>query len=359
MGPEQILKYTLTLIAMLILFESPFIKNRNIPKVIFYIIPAMVLCILSSMEIAAGESFQDNFQMAVLEAIIVIVAAAVFKIGMDYILQTNKGYKMTNEQMVSIAVIVAIIIYAIPEFGNSYIAPLETAIYFIILFFTYKYGVGQGAITGAVCGFALYLRGAPLADVGMYTMMGIIPAIFREIGRVPTAIIYCITALVLGIINKDMKLTLSDVGALTSAALVFIFLPSSFLYLVDAAGGIGRQEQLATQNLKKIAKARMKIFSESFLKLSKTLDTITEKQSKLQTQEINRIFEDISEKLCKNCDNCSGCWEEHFQRTYQAACTMFETAEKKGVIAREDIPENFLSDCISIDEFITETKPWL
>ena len=356
MGPTQILKYTLTMIAMLILFESPLIKHKKIPKAVYYILPAIALCTFSLMEAAAGGSFSKNLQIAVLESVIVIVSAALFKIGMDYILQANKGFKMTNEQMVSIAVIVAIVIYAIPEYSNAYIAPLETVVYFIILFFTYKYGVGQGAITGAVCGFALCLRGAPLADVGMYSMMGIIPAIFREIGRVPTAIIYCITALVLGIVNKDMELALSEIGALTSATLAFLLLPSAFIYRVDAAGGTGRQEQLAAQNLKKIAKARMKIFSDSFLKLSKTLDTITEKQSKLKSQEINRIFEDISEKLCKNCENCSDCWEEKFQKTYQAACSMFETAEKNGVIVREDIPENFLSDCISIDEFIAETN---
>jgi stage II sporulation protein E len=356
MNPTQILKYTLTMIATVIFMEAPMLKNRNIPKPILYMIPSVALCIFSFMEITAGGPISWYVSLAVLEAVIAVTSAGLFKNGIDYIMQAAKGFKMNNEQMVSTAVIVAVIIYAIPDIPSSYFAPVETAVYFIILFFTYKYGVGQGTITGAVCGFALSLRGAPLADVGLLTMMGIIPAIFREMGRFPTAFIYLTTASVLGIVNEGMEFTIREIGALVSAVLLFLLLPSSLIYRVDAAGGTGRQELLASQNLRKIAKTRMKIFSESFLKLSKTLDTITEKQTKLKQKEINRIFEDISEKLCKNCDNCNDCWENKFQQTYQAACVMFDVAEKKGIIGKEDIPANFLVDCISVDEFIVETN---
>jgi stage II sporulation protein E len=356
MDQTQVVKYALTLVVSVILMEAPLLKNRNIPKPIWYALPSVTLCIFSLMDASASGSVSQYALLAVLEAVIAIVSAFLFKNGIDYLLQAAKGFKMNNEQMVSIAVIVAVVIYAIPNLESSYIAPVETVVYFIILFFTYKYGVGQGTITGAVSGFALSLRGAPIADVGILTMMGIIPAIFREMGRFPTATIYMITASLLGIMNEGMELTLREFGALASAVIIFLLLPSSIIYRVDAAGGTGRQELLASQNLRKIAKTRMQIFSESFLKLSKTLDTITEKQTKLKQKEINRIFEDISEKLCKNCNNCGACWEQKFEQTYQAACTMFDIAEKKGIVEKEDIPLNFLDDCISIDDFIAETN---
>jgi stage II sporulation protein E len=356
MDQTQVVKYALTLVVSVILMEAPLLKNRNIPKPIWYALPSVTLCVFSLMDASASGSVSKYASLAVLEAVIAIVSAGLFKNGIDYLLQAAKGFKMNNEQMVSIAVIVAVVIYAIPNLESSYFAPVETVVYFIILFFTYKYGVGQGTITGAVSGFALSLRGAPIADVGILTMMGIIPAIFREMGRFPTATIYMITASLLGIMNEGMELTLREFGALASAVIIFLLLPSSIIYRVDAAGGTGRQELLASQNLRKIAKTRMQIFSESFLKLSKTLDTITEKQTKLKQKEINRIFEDISEKLCKNCNNCGACWEQKFEQTYQAACTMFDIAEKKGIVEKEDIPLDFLDDCISIDDFIAETN---
>ena len=123
-----------------------------------------------------------------------------------------EGLKMNNEQMVSMAIIVAIIIYAIPDFSGSFIA-VETVVYFIVLFFTYKYGAWQGTMTGAVCGFALSLRGAPLTDVGLLTMMAIIPAIFREMGRIPTSLIYLITAVLMDILQNGEKFSLEGMGA--------------------------------------------------------------------------------------------------------------------------------------------------
>jgi stage II sporulation protein E len=356
MDPTQILKYSLTMIATVILMEAPLLKNRNIPKPVMYALPSFLLCLFSMMEITAGGPVSKYVALAVLEAVIAVVSTGIFKYGADYILQAAKGFKMNNEQMISIAVIVAVIIYAIPKYETSFLAPLETVVYFIILFFTYKYGVGQGTITGAVCGFSLYLRGGTIEELGLYTMIGILPAVFRELGRFPTASIYLITASLLGLVNESMELSINEISAVVSSVVLFLLLPSSLIYRVDAAGGTGKQEYLASQNLKKIAKTRMKIFSESFLKLSKTLDTITEKQTKLKQKEINQIFEDISEKLCKNCNNCSACWENRFQQTYQAACAMFEIAEKKGTISKEDIPITFLDGCISADDFIAETN---
>ncbi len=356
MGSTQILKYTLALLTSLILFEIPWIKNRAIPLPVMYTIPSALLFIFSTLEISPGTQLVNYLTVAFLETVIVIISGVMFKNGIDYIIQSVKGYKMTNEQMVSIAVMMAVCVYAIPEFKNDYLAPLETVVFFVILFFTYKYGVGQGTITGAVCGFALSLRGAALSDVGMLTMMGIIPAIFREMGRFPTATIYLITAALLSSVGESIKLNTREVGALVSAVILFLLLPNNLIYRAEAAGGTGRQEMLAAQNLRKIAKTRMRIFSESFLKLSKTLDTISENQTKVLQNDINGIFEDISDKLCKNCKNCNNCWDTKFNQTYQAACALFEAAEKKGSIEKEDIPDYFMQDCICVDDFIRETN---
>ncbi len=356
MNTTGILKYSLTLITTVIILESPLFKKHSIPKPLLYVTGPVVLCLFSLMEITAGGPVEHYVIMALLEGTIALVSAGIFRYGIEYILQGQKGIRMSNEQMVSIAVIVAVMLYSIPKLESMYLAPIETVAYFIILYFTYKYGAGQGTITAAVCGFVLSLRGAPVEDIGAFTMMGIAGALFREMGRVPCAVVYLLAAAGLGLGNIGPVLSLKEVGALVSAVMAFLLLPGSIIYKVDAAGGTGRQEQLANQNLKNIAKLRMKIFSESFLKLSKTLDTITEKQTKLKQNEINRIFEDISEKLCRNCDQCSSCWEQRFQQTYQAASMMFEVAERKGIIRREDVPENFLDSCICVEDFITETN---
>ncbi len=356
MSMTGMLKYSLTLIASTILLEIPIIKKSNIPRVFLYIVPSLALFCFSLMEITAGGSLEYHMAMAALEGFIALISALLFRHGMEYLLLPQKGVRLNNEQMVSIAVIAAVVLYGIPELESAYLAPAKTMAYFMILYFAYKYGAGQATITSVVCGLVMCLRGAPAADIGLFSMMGIITAVFREMGRLPCAGVYLFTAAIAGLVNSQMELSLIEIGALASAVIMFLLLPSGIIYRTDAAGGIGKQEQQASQNLKKLAKLRMRIFSESFLKLSKTLDTITEKQTKLKQGEINRIFEDISEKLCRNCDHCVNCWDKCFQQTYQAASLMFEVAEQKGSVSREDVPVNFLDSCISLENFISETN---
>jgi len=352
----HILKYLLTMVTTLLFMEIPLLKSKNIPKFIRYIVPSTILFIYSLMDVAAGGIDNWYIILSLLEGIIAIVSAVLFREGLGFILESKKGYKMNNEQMVSMAVLVAVIIYGFPEFSSPYMATVETVIYFIILFFTYKYGVGQGAITGAVCGLSLSLKGGSISDTAMLTMMGIITGTFREMGKVSTAAVYLICAALMGYINLDMELSIQQIGALVSSVIIFLLLPKKLLYRVDVAGGLSKQEILSAENLKKIAKTKMGVFSDSFLKLSKTLETITEKQGRIQEKEINRMFEDISEKLCKNCSNCSNCWDNNLEETYKATCSLFEVAERNGFIGKEDIPPKFLSDCICVDEFVKETN---
>lgn len=356
MPPTMVLKYLLTMISSVVLLESPIIKKREMPIQVYFYIPAVSLGVFAMMEAAAYGWKSELIAMAILEAIIAYVSAVIFSMGTGFLIKQPKGMKMANEEMISLSLMVAVIIYAIPEFNNLYIAPIETVVYFVILLFTYKYGVGQGAVTGAVAGFALSLRGAPLHGVGLLTLMGIIPALFRSLGRIPTAAAFSLTASIVSLVYEDMIVSVRELGAISSALLLFLLLPKSIIYRVDHDKDTAEHILLSVENLKKLANTRMKIFSDSFLKLSKTLDNITEKQSKIKQREIDYIFEDLSERLCKNCNNCNLCWETHFEETYKATCHLFELAEKKGYIKREDVPEYFLEHCICVDDFVLHTN---
>ncbi|TAH71556.1 MAG: stage II sporulation protein E [Anaerolineaceae bacterium] len=356
MSPTMVLKYLLTMISAVVLLESPFLKKRELPTKIYFYIPAVLLGIFAMMEAAANGWKPDFAMMAVLEAIIAYVSGMIFSMGTGFIIKQPKGTKMTNEEMISLSLMVAVIIYGIPNISNPFIAPIETLVYFVIMLFTYKYGAGQGAVTGAVAGFALSLRGEPLSGIAMLTMMGIVPALFRSLGRIPTAAVFSLTTAIISLVYEEAAISIREIGALSSALLLFLLLPKSIIYRVDYdKDGIG-QSLLSADNLKKLANTRMKIFSDSFLKLSKTLETITERQTKIKQKEIDLIFEDISERLCKNCKNCSFCWESHFKEAYKATCDMFEVAEKKGYIENKDIPEYFLEFCICSDELVLETN---
>lgn len=356
MPATMVLKYLLTMICAIVLLESPIMKRRELPTNVYFYVSSISLGVFAMMEAAAYGWKVDLIMLAVFEAVIAYISGVVFSMGIGFITRQPKGSKMTNEEMISLSIIVAVIIYGMPNINSTFIAPIETVVYFIILFFSYKYGAGQGAITGAVAGLALSLRAAPINRIGLLTIMGIVPALFRSIGRIPTAAVFSLTITIIGLVYDEAALSSKEIGALSSALILFVLLPKSIVYRVDHDKDMSVQGLLSGDNLKKIANSRMRIFSESFLKLSKTLETINERQTKLKQKEIDLIFEEISERLCKNCRNRSFCWEVHFKEAYKATCDLFEMAEKKGYVDSNDIPAYFIDYCICSDALILETN---
>ena len=348
-------KYLLTMILTIVILDMPIIKKRNLSKAKLYGLPSLILGVFTLVEGAAVGFQLDYMLLTVLEVVIAHVSALILSEGVDYLTSKRKGMKMSNEQMISIGLIIGILVFTFPELSSDYIAAMESIIYFLVLFIAYKYGAGAAAVAGALGGFSLALRGGPITDLGMLTMMSITASIFRELGRVPTAVIFNITGIILGILSPDMALSLRDIGALLSASLVFLILPKSLAYQLDTKTGLNIEEE-ANEHLKKIANRRIEGVSDSFSKLSKVLDTISEKHTSLKTEEINDIFESISERLCKNCDKCIYCWEDNFDSTYQAANTIFEIAEKNGEIKRDEAPDYFIDECMCVDQFLSETN---
>jgi stage II sporulation protein E len=356
----QGLNYFLVMSVTVIIMEVPAIKKLQPVPAALYGMPAIVFLVIAILQTVTGQEIGSRGLMVLLETVIVYVSARIWKSPIGFLMEVSKGYRMNNEQMVSMAALAAVVIYAMPEIGGGKIAPVETVVYFMVLYFTYQYGVGQGAIIGAVCGLALSLRGGAveftMEDISILTMMGIIPGGFREMGRLVTAAVYLTLAGTMGRFGNNMELPACRIGALVSAVVVFLLLPRSLLYRLEEADAQGHQKLLAEKNLRKIARTRLNIFSDAFLKLSGTLDTITEKQEKIKQREMDHIFEEISEKLCKNCNHCSVCWERNFEETYRITCALFKIAEKNGRIQKEDVPVSFLKECICADEFMLQTN---
>lgn len=297
--------------------------------------------------------------MAIVEGIAVFAFTGVFYKGVTYILYSKKGQLLNNEQMISIAIIASIFVYAVPKFDYSRFSLVQTATYFIIIFFGYKYGSGAGAITGATCGIILGLQSNSLNIVGIMCILGIVAGMFREVGKIGTLIAYVSASLALSYLYENHLMQVNKLSALASSMVLFTLLPRSIIYKID----INNEENMkyeddlfVKQNLQNITRTKLKEFSESFKKLSRTFNSIADKKSSLSRHDINQIFDDISDKLCKHCVNCNKCWKDEFYDTYKAAFVMLNSAEQNGYVELNDVPDYFTSKCINLKEFVLETN---
>lgn len=348
--------YLLILFFCYVLFELLEKRKPKIYPLLCYAIPLFFTAFVNLFVFRSGSSAEMSYLVRGLELLLVLIFPPLVRRSIRFILKSVKGVVPNNEEIVSIFVLLTAVLYAVPKTEYAYFSYFHTVIYFLILFMSFKYGIGQGAITGAVCGLVTCLEGGSIADVGIYCMLGIVPSLFRELGRIPLATVYIVTATGLTMFQYGEIFSGSEFGALISAVLLFLLLPSSLVYRAGEQVHVTSAETSALLNVRNIAKEKMMGYSESFHRLAEAYETLSGKNAVLEKQEVNHIFEDLSEKLCKNCSQCEQCWEKEFTQTYQAACDVFEVAEKKGYIEVEDIPQSFQSICMCADEFCKEAN---
>lgn len=349
------------LIMIVIMLVTALIENQE-RKVSISLIGCLAGIVTVIMGITKGmmSTNVDFFIIiAVLEGLVVFATAGIFHEGISYILYAKKGQVLNNEQIISLSIIIGVFVYAIPKLEYMQFSIVETVAYFIILLIGYKYGAGAGAITGAVCGIVLGLQNNIVGMIGSMCILGILSGMFREVGKIGTGIAFILGALSLGYLNVDFLLEVSQLRALASSIVLFTLLPSSLVYKIDIGErerGSKGQDIFEKENVQNIARGKLKEFSESFKQLATTFHSISDKKSVLSRQDINQIFDDVSDRLCKNCSECDVCWKKNFYDTYKGAFSILSSAEKNGYILDKDIPEDFANRCINMKEFMLETN---
>ncbi len=291
-----------------------------------------------------------------IEAIMVFALYYVFIKGFRYFLLCKKGQVPNNEELISIVVLLALIVYAIPDFGLQEFSFEETVSYLLILLLGYKYGAGAGAITGAACGAVLMLNHKIPGLVGYMCLLGIVAGVFRKVGKIGSGVAFLLANIIFGFFYEERLLEVTAIRALASGTAVFLLSPKSLLYTVETLPSGLREDAQTKNRLQDTARGKLQEFAESFKSLSSTFYQISETKSALSKEDVNFIFDELSDKLCKRCVNCHSCWKTNFYDTYKAAFSILATAEQNGEVSKGDIPPTFARQCINLNEFIFETN---
>lgn len=352
----DVAKYLIVMIVLSIITALIEYNNKHLS---IGVIGGLAGGITAAMSIAGGilnENTKYYVLLALAEGIAVFAMSLIFRKGVEPIMNGMKGQALDNEQIISIAVILAVFIYGIPSLEVLGFSLTMTAALFSVLLLGYKYGAGYGAVAGAACGVILALKTGELNQIGLMCMLGIIAGTFRELGRFFTIVMYSVAVFILGELYQNYQIDLSGLGALASSAIIFVLLPKSLIYKVNVGMDVDKEDIFVRQSIQNIAKGKLRDFSESFQNLSDTFTSIADKKTNLSKKDKTEIFDDLSEHVCKECSNCNNCWKSNFNETYQGAYHILDTVEKNGTISINEVPMEFASRCIYLDHFLSETS---
>lgn len=117
--------------------------------------------------------------------------------------------------------------------------------------------------------------------------------------------------------------------------------------------------------------SRRKIFSSEYLKtinyrlsgladsmrcLSEVIEEGISRKAGLDMTDMNLVFEEISQNVCRNCKRTSICWQTDYTDSYEAACKMMTQCLNDGGINEKTLPRYFTDNCENIKQIIMEAN---
>ena len=353
--PTIIVKYGLLMLVIAFVTYISEKKDKMLSILALSILSCLITITFSISNGMVSLEYKKEIIVGILEGMLVMSLANMFYIAIDFIRTVNRNQLLTNQELISLAMLGGCFIYGLPDLTSYSFSVVETVAYLLIAVVAFKYGAGAGAVTGAACGVVLGIQSQNIMILGILCLVGIGTGMFRELGKIVAGVIFALSNIVLCFFIYPDFLAVGQVRALVSAVVIFWLLPKSIIRKVDLYT-LEPEQRKQDQNLQAMTMAKLREFSDSFVKLSKSFYSLAETRQSFQREEVYDIFTSMSNGICKECRNCTKCWEKNYYNTQQTAGAVLEAAKAQGYVNAADFPMSFKERCIHFDQFVNETN---
>ena len=297
----------------------------------------------------------ENVWLGLLEGIAVFMLTQVYSRGIHFYLYEEWDRYPQNEEIISVLILIFTSLYAIPDLAQSIFSVTSTISYFLVLALGYRYGAAIGAVAGTLAGILSACSGGGMVMMGVYCVLGISTGLFRKMGKWLSAITFGVVGMCMLYMAVKEVNGILELRAIASAIVIFLAVPKSILQRVEPAEEKG-VNPIIKEDIRELANAKLADFSDAFRRLSKSFEGERREEQEVPVEEIERIFEELSEKVCSDCVNCKYCWEKHSEET---SINMHNILWQVGQDAASALPKwegDFGRRCIRLESYVEYAK---
>lgn len=297
MPATEAIKYGLAMLVTAVIIELIERRKEHCGKYLGGLIAAISLF---SMEIAkAGLSVNPDKILisGFFESILVFSLVIVFSAGIVAVVCPRDKNIFTNEEKISLGILVGAILYAIQDVRILEFSLVEVIVYFSVLLIAYSYGSGMGALAGAVCGIIMTLWEGDIAILGTLCFSGALAGAFRQLGKLGSGIIYLLGLWMLGTFYAPIIFSPAQLTGILSGTAIFLLLPKRIAVLYDNS----EKEEL-TESAYLESKNNMIEMASIFKRMAKSMSRFHGENdlsfaSTLQLNQTATILENFSETI--------------------------------------------------------------
>ncbi|MGE4282575.1 MAG: stage II sporulation protein E, partial [Clostridia bacterium] len=293
------------------------------------------------------------------ESFICFVMIYIFRRGAPILRQKVDRKVLSNEETISLSILMGLIILGFTEIHFPGGTSLRNILcIFVLLIFSLKHGAGIAASTGVVIGLISSMSSPGMTYIiGSFAFCGLVSGIFRTFGKAGVSLGFILANAIMTIYINGSTEVLINIYDILIAVAMLIILPEKVLeYVGDFLNKNTDklvERKAYSHRMKEITVDRLNSISKSFERLASTFNHIAEQKMPLNNRDVATLFDQVADRVCKDCGLCLNCWEREFHNTYQAMFKTLEKLEEKGNITEHDMPDYFVGRCIRLDEFIS------
>ncbi|SHK04059.1 stage II sporulation protein E [Clostridium cavendishii DSM 21758] len=344
------------LIAVLILFivnNLPVdIKNR---KMIYVSFGTIFCSYLGYGFFVNHYSLLANLISSSVETVVVYPIYYVINYGLKCIDDINTQHYFTNEELISISLLVCFIISGIGGISIQNVTIRNVVAIAFVMLISYITGAGTGASVGLTIGVVLgFTSDNFLLYISVYGVCGMVSGVFKETGKILSAISFVMVFLILIIYSKAF--TIYKMAEVLAGALIFLAVPSKMyeVFLIEFDNE-KKQDNLNELNFNKIKNQltnRLRDFTDVLSTMSITLNDLVDNEKLLIKNKSTAMIENVADRSCGTCDMKHSCWKRELHLTYNAFSELVKGYEE----GEDTFPQELERKCIRKFAVIKNTE---
>lgn len=293
-----------------------------------------------------------------LEGTLGFVMVYVFQHVMAVVLEKTRRRILSNEEMISISIFVALLISGLWDIKIFGFSTRNILSILFVLIFSYIGGPGIGASMGIMVGLVLSLssKQEPML-MAIFGVCGLVAGTFRELGRIFTGCAFILTnALMVFYVNKSTSVILSFHEIAISTIILTLLPMKSLKYIgqfLDYTLMRYKEQNYYIKRMQELIVGRLTEFSKVFQQLAVAFDSISNKNKFKGQEDISNLIDLVAQRVCKSCSLYENCWNRDFYKTYSIMFELLSTAEAKGGFTKKDIPPDLARKCVHMNK-VTE-----
>ncbi|NLY42532.1 MAG: stage II sporulation protein E [Clostridiaceae bacterium] len=351
-------RYVLSIVvftALTLLCKNDSLKKTSVIASIAFI--SMFAC---GMIIVAINGFLVyDILMLLFESFICFVTVYIFRTGIPILRERVERRVLSNEEMISLSILMALVIVGLADLQLPGGISLRNVLcIYLLLAFSLRRGVGVATSAGVTIGLinSMASVAAPYY-IGNYAFAGMIAALFKTFGKIGVSLGFILANAILTIYINGSTETLINIYDIFISVIMLGLTPAKTLdYIGEFLSKNAERfmdRRAYSRRIKEITVDKLNNISKSFEQLANIFNSIAEKKTVMNKNDVAVLFDQVAERISKDCGLCLCCWEREFHNTYQVMFKMLEKLEEKGHIDQVDMPDYFVTRCIRIDEFVS------